>query len=83
MARKPQRNMPKVPRSNIRSGTAASTVRQRPAAASEGARTYSAQPQSNDLEQQYTHVRRDLTRIGILAGLILAAMFVLRFAVGL
>jgi hypothetical protein len=82
MARKPQRNMPKVPRSNVRSSTTPSVVRERPVAATGGARTYAPGPESSDLEQEYVHVKRDLARIGLFASLIFAAMFVLRFVVG-
>ena len=83
MARKPQRNMPKVPRSNVNT-SARPAARQARVATSEGARSYgTAQPQQNDLEQQYGHVRRDLARIGIFGTLIFVAMFILRFAVGL
>jgi hypothetical protein len=35
------------------------------------------------LEQEYAHIRGDLTRILILATLIFAGMFALRFVVGL
>ncbi len=83
MARKPQRNMPKVPRSSA-STTASPTARQARLATSEGARAYgTAQPQQHDMEQEYSHVRRDLARIGIFGTLIFVAMFILRFAVGL
>ena len=83
MARKPQRNMPKVPRSNVNT-SASPAARRAPAAASEGARAYgTGQPQQPDLEQQYRHVRRDLARIGIFGTLIFAVMLVLRFVVGL
>ena len=82
MARKPQRNMPKVPRSSA-STSASPAARQARVATSDGARAYgTAQPQQNDLEHEYGHVRRDLARIGIFGTLIFVAMFILRFAVG-
>ncbi len=82
MARKPQRNMPKVPRSNVNT-SASPAARRAPAGASEGARAYGTAPQQPDLEQQYHHVRRDLARIGIFGTLIFAVMLILRFVVGL
>lgn len=83
MARKPQRNMPRVPRSSVNT-SASPAARQARGAASDGARSYgSAQPQQHDMEQEYGHVRRDLARIGIFGTLIFVAMFILRFAVGL
>ncbi len=83
MARKPQRNMPRVPRSSVNT-SASPAARQARGATSDGARAYgTAQPQQHDMEQEYGHVRRDLARIGIFGTLIFVAMFVLRFAVGL
>lgn len=81
MARKQQRRVPQVPRSNV--GVDSTTVKKADGSrvVSQGARV--SAPVQSDMATEYAHVRRDLTRIALFGTLIFGLMGILKVATGL
>lgn len=83
MAQKPQRRIPTVPRSQLRSTPGLSPIS--PPSSQSSSEVISStvrkvvQPQV-DLSVEYAHVKKDLIRIALFSTLIFAIMLALKFA---